>query len=208
MRYVIFDTETTDLKGEVIQLSYMVLDSDFDVLDFDSFYCDTTAKISQGAFNVHGISNELLEVLSEGKYLEDHLLKDPKKKSLFIDGTGIVFVGYNVKFDIERVNQTLLATGQSLTSMFETESTVGLKESFNYSLDLMKLASKKLRFSKYAKLSDLTEWFSKKRIPDIDFDLMYEIYKEKYNLKTRGGSYHDASYDVFCTYMLLLALNL
>lgn len=208
MRYVIFDTETTDLKGEVIQLSYMLLDSNFDVLDFNSFYCDTNAKITQGAFNVHGISNELLEVISEGKYLEDHLLKDPNKKSLFIDGNGLVFVGYNVKFDIDRVNQTLLPTGKSLVSMFDTDSTSNLKESFNYSLDLMKLVKKELRLSRFVKLCDVTEWYTKKKIPDLDLDVMYEIYREKFNLKTRGGSFHDASYDVFCTYMLLLALNL
>lgn len=208
MRYVIFDTETTDLKGEVIQLSYMLLDSNFEVLEFDSFYCDTNAKISQGAFNVHGISNQLLEVISEGKYLEDHLLKDHNKKSIFIDGSGLVFVGYNVKFDIERVNQTLLPTGKSLVSMFDTESTVNLKESFNYSLDLMKLVKKELRLSRFVKLCDVTEWYTKKKIPEIDLDSVYEIYKEKYKLKTRGGTFHDASYDVFCTYMLLLALNL
>lgn len=207
MRYVIFDTETTDLKGEVIQLSYMLLDSNFEVLEFDSFYCDTNAKITQGALNVHGISNKLLEVLSEGKYLEDYLLKDPNKRSLFIDGTGLVFVGYNVKFDIERVNQTLLPTGKSLVTMFDTESTSNLKESFNYSLDLMKLVKKELRLSRFAKLCDVTEWYTKKKIPEIDIEVMYEIYRDKYNLKSRGGTYHDASYDVFCTYMLLLAIN-
>lgn len=207
MRYVIFDTETTDLKGEVIQLSYMLLDSNFEVLEFDSFYCDTNAKITRGALNVHGISNKLLEVLSEGKYLEDYLLKDPNKRSLFIDGTGLVFVGYNVKFDIERVNQTLLPTGKSLVTMFDTESTSNLKESFNYSLDLMKLVKKELRLSRFAKLCDVTEWYTKKKIPEIDIEVMYEIYRDKYNLKSRGGTYHDASYDVFCTYMLLLAIN-
>lgn len=207
MRYVIFDTETTDLRGEVIQLSYMLLDEKFNILEFDSFYCDTSCRIAPGAFKVHGISNELLEVLSEGKFLEDYLLKDKNKRSLFIDSTGIVFVGYNVKFDIERVNQSLLPSGKTLASMVETQTIHGLSETFNYSLDLMKLSQKFLRMPKFPKLISSTELITKKKIPNLDLDSLYETYRTKFNIKSRGGSYHDASYDVFCTYMLLLALN-
>lgn len=207
MKYVIFDTETSDLKGEVIQLSYMLVNERFDIEEFNSFYCDTTSKISQGAFNVHGISDELLEVLSEGKFLEDYLLKDPNMRSIFIDGTGLVFIGYNVNYDIERTNQSLLPTGKCLTSMFDTKSLVGLSETFSYSYDLMKASKDYLRMPRFIKLAQAIDFIVKRKNPDLDIDLLYDVYKEKFNLKTRGGHYHDASYDVFCTYMLFLALN-
>lgn len=207
MRYVIFDTETTDLKGEVIQLSYMLLDDKLEVVDFKSFYCDTNEKISQGAFNVHGISNSLLEVLSKGKYLEDYLLKDPNMRSIFIEGTGCVFIGYNVKFDIERINQTLLPTGSCLTTMFDTDSIDCSNESFNYSLDLMQCVKKQTRSGRFIKLSDATERITKFRIPDVDFEAVYEDFKKKFKIETLNQGYHDASYDVFYTYLLLLALN-
>ena len=207
MKYVIFDTETTDLKGEVIQLSYMLVDSRFNVLDFDSFYCDTNSKIAQGAFNVHGINNELLEVLSGGKFLEDYLLSDTKRRSLFIDGTGLVFIGYNVKYDIERLNQSLLTTGKCLTSMFDTNHLSGLNEAFSYSFDLMKATRDYLRTPRFVKLCQAVDLVVKRKFPDLDIDTLYEIHKEKFNLKSRGSNFHDASYDVFCTYMLLLALN-
>lgn len=207
MKYIIFDTETTDLKGEVIQLSYMVVDEKYNIVDFNSFYCDTTAKITQGAFNVHGISHELLEVLSEGKFLEDYLLKDPKKRSIFIDSTGLVFIGYNVKFDIDRLNQSLLPTGKSLTSMIEATSLSGLNSSFSYSYDLMKATREYLRVPKNVKLSQATNLITKRKNPDLDVELLYSIYKDQFNLKSVGGHYHDASYDVFCTYLLLLSIN-
>ena len=207
MKFVIFDTETSDLRGEVIQLSYMVVDERFEIVEFDSFYCDTTMKITQGAFNVHGISNELLEVLSEGKFLEDYLLKDPNRRSIFIDGVGLTFMGYNVNYDIERMNQSLLPTGKCLTSMVNTSSLVGLSEAFSYSYDLMKAAKDYLRVPKFIKLSQAVDFIVKRKNPDLDIDFLYELYKEKFNLKTRGGTYHDASYDVFCTYMLFLSLN-
>lgn len=207
MMYVIFDTETTDLRGEVIQLSYMLINDVFEVVDFKSFYCDTNARITQGAFEVHGINEKTLEVLSGGKFLEDYLIGDSKMKSIFIDGTGYVFMGYNVKFDIERVNQTLLASGTSMTAMIETKSLTGLSEAFSYSYDIMGVARSFIRSSRNIKLSQATEVITKVVNPDLDIECLYEIYKENFNLSSRGGTYHDASYDVFCTYLLLLSLN-
>lgn len=208
MKFVIFDTETTDLRGEVIQLSYMLVDGEtFDVLDFDSFYCDTTARITKGAFDVHGINESILESLSGGRFLEDYLLNDPKKKSVFIDGTGLVFMGYNVKFDIDSVNRTLLASGTSLTGMIETKSLSNLSGAFSYSYDLMEATRNYLRVPRSIKLERATEIVTKKNIPGLDIESLYETYKDKFHLSSRGGYYHDASYDVFCTYLLLLALN-
>lgn len=207
MKYVIFDTETTDLRGEVIQLAYMVVDEKFNILEFESFYCDTNSKISQGAFNVHGINNELLEVLSGGKFLEDYLLKDPRRRSIFIDGLGYIFVGYNVSFDIDRVNQSLLTTGKSLTTMIDTTRLNNLSESFSYSFDLMKATREYLRMPRNIKLSHATDIITKSKNPDLDIDVLFELHKKKFNIETQGNNYHDASYDVFCTYMLLLALN-
>lgn len=206
MNYIIFDTETTDLKGEVIQLSYMVVDEEFNIKDFKSFYCDTDCEIKQGAIGVHGITRELLEVLSEGKYFEDRVLGDRNVKSIFIDGVGYVFMGYNVMFDVDAVNRTLLNCGSSMTHTMQTKTLRDLSPSLNYTYDLMTAVTRKLEMRSNIKLSVAVDLLVKQRFTNINVDMFYDDLKKKFNIKTKGSNYHDASYDVACTYLLLLSL--
>ena len=206
MSYIIFDTETTDLKGEVIQLSYMEVDEQFNIKDFRSFYCDTDCVIKQGAINVHGITKELLEVLSEGKYFEDRVLGDEKVKSIFIDGFGHVFMGYNVMFDVDSVNRTLLNCGSSMTCTMQTKSLENLSPSMNYTYDLMTAVTRHLGSKTNIKLSMAVDILVKRRFPEMDVDAIYENLKNQFGIKTRGSNYHDAAYDVVCTYLILLSL--
>lgn len=206
MEYIIFDTETTDLKGEVIQLSYMRVDEQFNIKDFRSFYCDTDCDIKQGAINVHGITRELLEVLSEGKYFEDRVLGDEKVKSIFIDGTGYVFMGYNVMFDIDSVNRTLLNCGSTMTHTMQTKSLNNLIPSMNYTYDIMNAVTRHIGSRNNIKLSMAVDVLVKRKYPEIDIDVFYENLKSQFGIKTRGSNYHDASYDVICTYLVLLSL--
>lgn len=207
MKYVIFDTETTDLRGEVIQLAYMLLDSNFDIVDFDSFYCDTTKVITKGAFDVHGISNEVLEVLSNGKNLEDYILSPKHKKVFFSKGT--VFIGYNVTFDIARVNQTLVNqttdtdnVGVTFSPRLRTNRLVGLNENETYHLDAMMFCRQYFKMVKGLTLGKAFE-LSNIKFPNHTTDEMFEHFRSKYGVESKG-LLHDAAYDVFLTYLIML----
>lgn len=201
MKYIILDTETTDLNGEVIQLSFMVLNNDFDVEMFKSFYCNTEELVSDGAFNVHHISNKMLEELSDGKYIEDYLL-DEYKDIFFSEG--VVFIGYNVGFDLKRINYSLESTGLGLPATRICPDLRRLDKKLAYQYDLMATCRRKLKQIKGLNLAEAVNRLVPKK---IDCDNVYRYLCDTFNVRTAGTNYHDASYDVACTYVLLLSLS-
>lgn len=105
MNHVIFDTETTDLNGEIIQFAAVVTGDKVNTpLQLINFYCMPTAPISAGATAVHGITNEMIYELSGGKTFEDYVLNEYRE--LFL-GSGSIFHAYNIKFDTKMVNNSL-----------------------------------------------------------------------------------------------------
>lgn len=199
MRYVIFDTETTDLVGDVVQMGIIVLDENFKVEFFDSFYCNTDKIVSDGAFKIHGISNDIALELSEGKYLEDYILGNPKYKSLFFD-PGVVFVGFNVGFDLSTVNRVLMEkTGVSFPTPAKCTSILNLDENRRYSLDLMQHYRKKIGMVKGLTLAKTVELVVK----DVDVEEFYKEVISYFKVKNCGLKFHDAAFDTYCTMLLL-----
>lgn len=201
MKYIILDTETSDLNGEVIQMAFMVVNEDLDIEMFESFYCNTEQIISDGAFNVHHISNKMLKELSGGKWFEDYLLKDYKK--VFFD-KGRVFTGFNIPYDLKRINYTLEYTGLSLPAVRTATDLRRLDDNLVYSFDLMKTCRRKFNQIKGINLKECTDRLVS---GTLDVDEVYKYYCKKYGIRTSGNGYHDASYDVVCTYLLLVALS-
>lgn len=198
MKYVVLDTETTDKVGDVIQMALIVLDDNFRIERFDSFYCNTDKLVSEGAYKVHNISNEMACELSEGKYLEDYILGNPYYKKLFFE-PGVVFVGFNVGFDLRTINRNLTEqTGLGFATPLNCRSILNLDESKRYSLDLMQHYRKKLNMVKGLNLSKTVELVVK----DLDVDSFYKQVANHYGLKA-GHTFHDAAYDTYCTMLLL-----
>ena len=202
MKYVILDTETTDLKGDVVQMAIIVLDDNFKVESFDSFYCNTDKIVSEGAFKVHGISNQMAKELSEGKFLEDYLLGNPKYKKLLFE-PGVVFVGFNVMFDLNTINRVLMdKTGVSFSSPIKCNSILNLDEKRRYCLDMMYYARRKTGMIKGLNLSKAVELI----VEDVKGNELEDLYKQVskyYNVKHSSHSFHDAAYDTYCTMLLL-----
>lgn len=198
MKYIIFDTETTDLNGDVIQMSFIVLNENFRIEAFESFYCDTNKLICDEAFSVHGLTNEFVHEQSCGRYLEDYLLNNPMYKKLFFDEEKVVFVGYNINFDIGAVNNTLMTkTGLTLPLIKEIANPLQTNGNGYFKYDLMtyfkNLSNRKNNF----KLADMVSLY----LSEYDMDSVFERVAKRFNLNT-GNKYHDASYDTFCTLML------
>lgn len=198
MKYIILDTETTDLEGDVVQMAIMVLDENFKVESFESFYCDTDRLVSQKAFEIHGISNEIASELSGGKYLEDYLLGDDRYKELFFS-PGTVFVGFNVLFDLKAINRVLMErTGLSFSMPLQCKSIFTLDPNRRYYLDMMQYYRQKTGMIKGLNLAKAVEL----AVKDVDVDGFYKRVAEHFKIKA-GHNFHDAAYDTYCTMLLL-----
>lgn len=213
MKFVIFDTETTGLNGEAIQMAMIVLDENLKIESFDSFYCDTDCVIEKGATNVHGLTNEMVHKLSGGKYFEDYVLGNPRYKKLFFE-EDVVFPGYNVLFDLKIVNNSLINTGHGLITDIKKYS--DLKNNPDAKLRLVTKTYNPIKETGGAHWFDLMEYARNRTgmikglnlakavdllVRDIDVKTSFDVVSKKFNLQS-GKSYHDASYDAFCTMLL------
>lgn len=205
MKYVIFDTETGRMYDDVIQLSYIVLDDNFSIIDFKSFHTLIDNLIHPDAFNVHHISNEMLDDLSKGLRLEDYLLNSPHKELFF--GKDVVLLGYNVNYDIKSVANSLAPIGVEMPIIKNVKSLRGLLPNAMYSLDLMQHFKAKHNLRNGFKLTDAIKTTLRDLPKDFDLDEFYNDLCSKFNVVPTSLGFHDASYDVVCTYLVMLGLH-
>ena len=109
MKIVILDTETTGIgnRDEVIQFSSICIDENFTVLGASNSYCKVTIPVPPEATAIHGITNEILDELSDNKFLEDHI----ESLDYMVNPKDTIFIGYNIAFDIDKINYSLTNAG-------------------------------------------------------------------------------------------------
>ena len=202
MRIVVLDTETTGLKDtdQVIQFSAIVLNSEFKVVAMDSFYCNVKIPISQGAIDVHGINNKELESLSKGKYIEDYL----PFLSYMNKSSNVIFVGYNVEFDIRKINHSLTNEGYAPINFgrkLQAIPRTGL--SGNGYLDIMKPLCSNLGYTGNRKLSQVFAEHGPCSVERVNYILNKLADNFKVSRKENMG-YHDSLYDTMITTSLLI----
>lgn len=94
--FVVFDTETTDIHGEIVE--YALCDKNGQPLLEGRV--KPTVPISEGAFGVHGISDVMVSTCPTFDQVAEQVLSPL---------VGKVVVGYNVAFDLGRLITTLHA---------------------------------------------------------------------------------------------------
>lgn len=123
-QFIVYDTETTGLYtiaknaldvpasitmrgGEVCQIGGLVLNEAMVPKKLFCHYCDTVvAESSSSAFSVHGISQREVR----GRVLAQFL---PEILTYYLPeffGEDVVFLGYNIEFDMSMVAQTMANT--------------------------------------------------------------------------------------------------
>ena len=181
MKLIVFDTETTSLKpGQICQLAYLMVDGE-DIQGKNMFF--SVDEMSEGSQEVHGMSMEMLEELSQGERFED------RAREIFEDFSNAqMLVGHNVSFDerfiraeFERLNMALPKIRTFCTMNYFTG-------------DMMMKRKFPTGRPKPPKLIELKEFFS---IEDGDI--------EKNSASWFGGGEiaHDARFDTAMTYMCL-----
>lgn len=202
IKIVVFDTETTGLKDtdQVIQFSAIVLNYEFKVIAMDSFYCNVKIPISQGAIDIHGINNKDLEKLSKGKYIEDYMpfLNYMNQKD------NVIFVGYNVDFDIKKINNSLTNEGYEPINFGRKLQALPTRPmSGNGYLDIMRPLCNNLGYKGNRKLNMI---FNNHGPCDEErVRLIISKLAEKYNVELKDkSSYHDSLFDTMITTSLLI----
>lgn len=182
MSYIFLDTETTGLvpsKDRIIQLSYILADEDFKIVEGKNFYLDIDTYIPEEATNVHGIDNEKILELSQGKKFEDY------SKEILWDFSNSKIICHNVDFDVNFLRQELwrldkkvdiqrtFCTMKSYTNICELDYN-GYYESF-----------------KWPKLEEVVEYLK------LDVEELKQGAEEVFG---EVGEFHDARLDVYTTY--------
>lgn len=191
-------------KGEVIQLSALVCDIDtLDPVELISFYCMPTEPISDGAFNVHHISNNVIEELSKGKFLEDYLFSSRENGgySDVFTSTGNLYVSYNTAFDMKAVNNTLAGYSMEIDFGKKVNSFIDFNDNYNYNLCAMEAFKSIKGLSRWVKLEE-----SLKMMNYTTLDKDFEDLMRRCN-KPITSSFHNADYDTVAAWALLFLLR-
>jgi len=116
--YLVFDTETDGLpidpKGDpndvenwprIVQLCWMILDSDFKLVDLKNHYIKTDFEINQEAINIHGITNE---------HVQENGIPIAQALTEFMEDleTTEILIAHNLDFDVPIIDAELLRLGK------------------------------------------------------------------------------------------------
>lgn len=181
MNYIFLDTETSGLDWEedrICQLSYMITDSDLNILGVKNFYF-YLESVDRGASRVHGLTPDVLRELSSGKVFRDfanEIQKDLKDSTV---------VCHNIEFDLNFLEQEFERIGVNDELYEDCFCTM---QAYT---NILKLPHSYYHY-KYPKLEEVVYYLGiqKKEIKDV----ISESFKE-------SQGYHDARYDVACTYL-------
>lgn len=183
MRTIIFDTEATDLTpGQLCQLAAIVV-TDGQPQGLNMYF--SVDQMEAGALEVHGLSMERLEELSNGQYFED---RAEELLALF-QGADLI-VGHNVQADENYLRVELQRCGLKLKRLnaFCT---------MNFATGIMNMQRKVVTGRpKPPKLEELCQWYG---IDEAAITTACD------SLFQGGSQLHDARYDTAATWLCLRA---
>ncbi len=182
MKIIIFDTEATDLTpGQICQLSYLMVENG-EVTGKNLFFA--VDEMSEGAYEVHGMSMEDLETLSGGERFQD------RAEEIFEDFSSAgLLIGHNVSADDRYIRVEFDRLGMNLKKI-KTFCTM------NYFTSVMNMKRKvNTGRPKPPKLEELVEFYG------LDPEFVAQKSAEWFG---GGGAAHDARYDTAATYLAVV----
>ena len=184
MSYIFLDTETTGLnikKDRIIQLSYIITDDSYSIIDIKNFYLNTDEEIPMEAIMIHNIDNKKLLELSGGKQFIDYA------KEILWDFQSAKVVCHNARFDVGFLKAEFLRINKVLT-LDKTYCTME-----NYT-PICKLNYNDYYGSyKWPKLEEVVKYLK------ID---MEDLKAEAKSVFKEVEGLHDARLDVYITYII------
>lgn len=180
MKFIILDTETSDIRdAEIAQLTYLLFDDNTTKAFNQWFALD---YMSPGASSVNGLTVENLKTLSEGKTFKD------VAEEVFNDFKDAYVIAHNLAFDLPLLNSTMQKVYTRPTVYRNTFCTMeyytpicAIENYYGY---------------KWPKLSEVIDHLG------ITTE---EILTACYSFfGTKDIDFHDARFDVAATYCILL----
>lgn len=204
MRFFIYDTETTGLKGkdEVIQFSGFLTDTNFRKIDIVNFYAYTEKTIDPKAQAVHRIDKNMLWHLSKGKTFEEQIYT----YDFLCNDSDLIFIGYNVSFDNRMVNQTLRNNGFTPIDFGSKVNTLCEVKTGRHYYDLMMPLSHYLNNGVRMKLSEAIAKITSRSISELNgiYKFVFDRFgvPEGTTIETMS-LFHNSLYDSFMSWVLL-----
>lgn len=175
---IFFDTETSGLyPGQICQLSYV--SEGAEGINAKNFYFSVDS-VEYGAYRVHGLSKEKLEILSEGRRFCD------RAEEIYADFTAAdIVVAHNAPFDISFLGAEFKRAGYD----FKPKETFC---SMRKTAKFCKIPRSCSQGYKYPKLSELCSHYG---VSDVD------VYFETQDLFGHADGFHDARFDTVAMYL-------
>ena len=185
MKYIFLDTETSGLdpyEDRICQLSYLITNEELDILDSKNFYF-YLSEVDNGASRVHGLTPSVLRELSGGKVFKDfsqEIKKDLKDNTI---------ICHNVDFDLSFLEQEFKRIGVECELYKDCFCTMGVYT------DILKLPHP-YYYYKFPKLEEVIDYLS------ISSQKIKDVINRSFG---KSNGFHDARYDVACTYLIYKA---
>lgn len=181
---IFFDIEgEINIVGDVIQFAYIRTDWDYNIKEVYSKYFLNEFPIQEGAFKVHGISEEFLYNNAENYFYEE-LRKLPFAKTAEEIGP-VMFISYK-SFDKQKLNQVSSYAYSKLLPEWETATSLNNKIDGLCYYDLYR--------NRERKLSSL---FTDEEKAEFVEDINKIVSEHKFKSKP-----HDALFDSYMLYKL------
>lgn len=189
MKTIILDIETTGdnyLIDEICQMSYLILDNEFNIIKAKNFFFLVDYvhfKSSKKKLNI-----EDLRVLSNNKKFKDNY------DEIFNDLNNNFIIAHNSKHDIDFIKSEFIRANNK--NKFEYKEFCTMK----FYTNILKIESNKYEY-KYPKLIEIMPYLNIKRN-----DMVIKS-KEIFNLEEYEVDFHDSRVDVVVTYIISSKTN-
>ena len=181
-KYIFLDTETSGLdpyEDRICQLSYLVTDEDLNILDAKNFYF-YLEHVDDGASRIHGLTPDVLKELSGGKVFRDFA------KEIAEDLKDSMVICHNTDFDLNFLAEEfrrIKVKDELYKDCFCT---------MHAYTNILKLPHPYYHY-KFPKLEEVVYYLGieRKQIKDV-INRSFE----------KSSGFHDARFDVACTYLI------
>lgn len=180
-KYIFLDTETSGLdcyEDRICQLSYLITDEDLNILEAKNFYF-YLSEVDDGASRVHGLTPDILKELSGGKVFVDFA------EEIAEDLKDSMVICHNVDFDLNFLAEEFRRIGTNDKLYEDCFCTM------HAYTNILKLPHP-YYYYKFPRLDEVVYYLN------ISSNQIKDVINRSFE---KSSGFHDARYDVACTYL-------
>lgn len=183
--FIFLDVETTGLDkyyNQVAQLSYVIADSDMNIINAKNFFLDVDCEVDPGASAITGLTKDKLAELSNGTKFKDIA------NEVASDICGNVVVCHNANFDMGFMKKEFNTLGIEFKDFAPDETFCTM----DYFTDILQIPGWYGKY-KWPKLTEVLDYFN------ISSQFVND---EAVSIYGESGLAHDSRFDTYATYLI------